>query len=132
MRGAVLALLGVVSIEALAMTAVLALLIWDTFTQPVFSMPSTIALIVIVAIAVAFLVAIVRGIQTGQSWTRGAVVVWQVLQLAAAVVVLQGDMAAWIGWVVALLSLAGLLLVFQRSVTAHLRHRDAELEDASA
>lgn len=127
--GPVMGLLAVVGVEALAMVAVTGLLIFDTVTQPVHSLSSTIALIVLTAIAAAFLLAILRGIIGAQSWTRGATLVWQVLQLAAAVVVLQGDIAAPLGWVFALLSLAGLLLVFSPAVTARLRHADRD-EDA--
>ena len=120
----VLGLLAVVALEALGVIAATGLLIFDVITQPVHSLSSTIALIVLTAIAAVFLVAIVRGIHAGQPWTRGATVVWQVLQLAAAVVILQGDIATPLGWLFALLSLAGLLLVFHPAVTARLRHVD--------
>ena len=117
------ALLVVVAIEALTMLAVAGLLIFEIFTQPSLSVATSIALIALALIATAVLVAVCAGILRGQPWTRSITMVWQVLQAAVAVVILQGDMADAVGWALAGLSLAGLLLVFHPKVTERLRHR---------
>ena len=119
----VMALLVVVIIESLAMLAVAGLLVFEILTQPSLSVASSIALIVLAFIAAGVLFAATVGILRGQPWTRAVAMVWQVLQSAAAVVVLQGDMADAVGWVLAGLALAGLLLVFHPKVTERLRHR---------
>ncbi|MDJ1372544.1 hypothetical protein [Gulosibacter molinativorax] len=111
------------AVEALAMVAVTVLLIFELLTQPALSVPMSLALIVLAVIGVAFLSAIVVGVGKCQTWTRGAIIVWQVLQTATAVVILQGDMAAGIGWALAFLALAILLLTFHPTVTERLRRR---------
>lgn len=117
------ALLAVVAFESLAMVAVAVLLVFEILTQPALSLASSIALVVLAVIVAVVLGAVVRGIVRGEPWTRSITMVWQVLQAAAAVVILQGDMADGIGWTLAGLSLLGLLLVFHPKVTERLRHR---------
>lgn len=119
----ILAIRALIGVEAIAMVAVAALLIYDVLTQPALSLATSIALVVLATIAAVFLAAIFVGIGSGQPWTRGASIVWQVLQTAAAVVILQGDMAQGIGWGLALTALAVLILLFHPSVTDHLRRR---------
>ncbi len=97
------------------------LLVVELMTETPNSLASSIGLVVIAVIAVAALTATLVGIAHRQSWTRSFTLVWQVLQVAAAVVVLQGDMADTVGWVLAVVSLAGLVLVFNPKVTAWLR-----------
>lgn len=97
------------------------LLVFELITTKPLSVASSIGLIVMAVIAAAALVAAVVGMARRQTWTRSFALVWQVLQVAAAVVVLQGDLADVIGWVLAGVSLLGLLLVFSRKVTAWLR-----------
>lgn len=112
-----------VGIEAIGMLAVAVLLIYDVLTQPALSVATSIALIVLALIGAAFLGAIFVGIGKGQTWTRGATITWQVLQTAAAVVILQGDMAQLLGWVIAILALSVLILIFHPAVTEQLRRR---------
>lgn len=109
------------------MCAVSGLLIYELLTQPALSLASSVALLVMAVLAAAALIALTVGVWREQSWVRGPVTVWQVLQVAASVVILQGDIAAWIGWVLAALSLTGLLLSFSAPVGLALR-RDRELE----
>lgn len=117
------ALLGVVLIEALVMLAVAGLLVVDILTLPALSLASSIALVVLALIASTTLLGVFTGILRGQPWTRSITMVWQVLQAAVAVVILQGDMADAIGWGLAGISLLGLILVFHPKVTERLRHR---------
>lgn len=117
----VMALRALVGIEAVAMVGVAIMLVYDVLTQPALSVATSIALVVLAVIAALFLGAIFVGIGKGQTWTRGATIVWQVLQTAAAVVILQGDMAQVIGWALAIVSLVVLVLVFHPAVTQRLR-----------
>lgn len=114
----------VVAVEALFMLFIAGLLVVELMTETPSSLASSIGLVVMAVIAVAALIAALVGIVRRQSWTRSFTLVWQVLQVAAAVVVLQGDMAAAVGWVLALVSLVGLILVFSPKVTAWLRPDD--------
>lgn len=117
------ALLAVVLVEALVMLAVAVLLVVDILTMPALSIASSIALVVLALIATATLLGVFVGILRGQPWTRAITMVWQVLQAAVAVVILQGDMADALGWGLAAISLLGLVLVFHPKVTERLRHR---------
>lgn len=112
-----------IGIEAIGMLAVAVMLIYDLLTLPALSVATSLALIVLAFIGAAFLAAIVVGIRQGQTWTRSAAITWQVLQTAAAVVILQGDMAQLLGWVIAILALAVLILIFHPAVTEQLRRR---------
>lgn len=115
----------VVAAEALFMLFVAGLLVVELMTETPNSLASSIGLVVIAVIAVAALIAALVGIVRRQSWMRSFTLMWQVLQVAAAVVVLQGDMADVLGWVLAAVSLCGLILVFNPRVTAWLRPDDA-------
>lgn len=124
---AVRALSLVVALEALVMVGVTGLLIYDVCTQPALSRASSIALLVMAALAAIALTALSVGAWRMQPWVRGPVTVWQVLQVAAAVVIFQGDIAAWVGWLLSACSLVGLLLSFSPQVALVLQ-RDRETE----
>ena len=123
------ALATLLGIESLIMLAVTALLAYEVITQPAHSMSTSIALLVMALLAAGALGTLAVGVWRMRSWARGPVTVWQVLQVAAAVVIFQGDIAPWIGWVLAGCSLVGLLLVFSSPVAAALR-RDRESDAA--
>lgn len=125
---AVLALAVVLAVEALVMLGVSALLGYEVATQPAVSLASSIALLVMSILAAVALGALTVGVWRMQAWARGPVTVWQVLQVAAAVVIIQGDIAPWLGWGLAACSLAGLLLVFSAPVGRALR-RDREVDE---
>ncbi|SJM54512.1 hypothetical protein [Gulosibacter sp. 10] len=112
---------GLIAVEAVGMLAVAAFLAYETLTRPSLSVASSIALVVLALIGAAFLAAVVVGLARGQAWSRSGGIVWQVLQTAVAVVILQGDMADAIGWSLAAASLCVLLLMFHPAVTQHLR-----------
>ena len=107
------------------MLFVAGLLVVELMTETPNSLASSIGLVVIAVIAVAALIAALVGIVRRQSWTRSFTLMWQVLQVAAAVVVLQGDMADAVGWALAAVSLCGLILVFNPWVTGGVRLDDA-------
>jgi len=83
------------------------------------SFASAIALTVLTAIAAVWLGVIAVNILKGRSWTRGATVVWQVLQIAIAIGCFQGLFARPdIGWALLLPAIAVLLLLFTKPVMA--------------
>src|SRR4051794_27603651 len=108
---------GVVLLEAVAMGVVTVLLIMELLTQPVESLPGAIALIVLAALAVLWLLAMFRGILLRRPWTRGAVFTWQLLQLAIAAGSFQPGVGRQdIGWLLLLPAVVAIALLFTPSV----------------
>ena len=89
------------------------------------SYPSAIALTVLVTIATAWLAVIATNILRGRAWTRGAAIVWQVLQIAVAIGCFQGAFARPdIGWVLLIPAIAVLVLLFTPPVLEAISKRD--------
>jgi hypothetical protein len=107
---------GVVLLEAVAMAVVTVLLLIELLTQPVESLPGAIALIVLAALAVVWLLAMFRGILRRRPWTRGAVFTWQLLQLAIAAGSFQNGGRQDIGWLLLIPSVVAIALLFTPSV----------------
>lgn len=105
------------------MVALTVFLIWEVFSAPKLSLGSSLGLVVLAAIGAVFLAALFVGVLRHRTRVRGGIVAWQVVQAAASVVVIQGDFLPWLGWVLALLSLAALILVNTKSVVEVLRRR---------
>lgn len=83
------------------------------------SFASAIALTVLVVIAAIWLAVIGVNTLRGAPWVRGAIVTWQILQIAVAVGAFQGLFARPdIGWALLIPALAALLLLFTRPVVA--------------
>ncbi len=83
------------------------------------SLASAVALTVLTAIAAIWLAVIAVNVLRGRAWTRGATVVWQVLQSAVAVGFFQGMFARpGVGWLLLLPALVALGLVFTPPVIA--------------
>jgi len=104
------ALLGI----ELAAAAVLAIvLLIDLVAAEPASLATALALTVLVLIAVAWMAATVVGLLRGQAWVRASAIVWQVLQFAIGLGVLQGTFAqpAW-GWPIIAVSVATFVLLF--------------------
>ena len=119
---ALLALAAIVALEALAMTAITVWLIVELLIDTPRSLASALALLVLAAVAAAFLVAAVLGILRRAGWIRGAVLTWQVVQLAVALGAFQGAFARPdVGWLLLVPSVAAILLTFSPSVTRALR-----------
>jgi hypothetical protein len=119
---ALLALAGIVALEALAMAAIAVWLIVELLIETPQSLASAIALIVLAAAAAAFLVAVVIGALRRAGWIRGAVLTWQVVQIAVAIGAFQGTLARPdIGWLLLIPSVAAILLTFAPTVTRALR-----------
>jgi hypothetical protein len=119
---ALLALAGIVALEALAMAAIAVWLIVELLVDTPRSLASAVALIVLAAVAAAFLVAVAISALRRAAWIRGAVVTWQVVQIAVAIGAFQGTLARPdVGWVLLIPSVAAILLTFAPSVTRALR-----------
>ena len=90
------------------------------------SIASALALLVLAAIAAIWLGVIAANVLRGRAWTRGAAIVWQVLQGAVAIGCFQGVLAQPdIGWVLLLPALVVLVLLFTPPVVAATSIRDA-------
>lgn len=83
------------------------------------SFASAIALTVLVVIAAVWLAVIGVNTLRGAPWVRGAIVTWQILQIAVAVGAFQGLFARPdIGWALLIPAIAALLSLFTRPVVA--------------
>lgn len=110
-------LAGVVLVEAVAMAVVTVVLLLDVLTQPAASPASAIALVVLAALAVVWLVAMFVGTLRRRPWIRSAVFTWQLLQLAIAAGSFQAGVGRPdIGWLLLAPSVAGIAILFTPSV----------------
>ncbi|CAN5399092.1 hypothetical protein BH10ACT7_BH10ACT7_09860 [soil metagenome] len=94
-------------------------LVVEIFVATPASYASAVALTVLTAIATIWLGFIAVNILRGRAWTRGATVVWQVLQIAVAIGCFQGLFARPdIGWALLLPAIVVLVLLFTKPVIA--------------
>ncbi|MFU8945670.1 hypothetical protein ACLRGF_02960 [Mycetocola zhadangensis] len=123
-------LTGILFLEAVALVCVVLVLVFDILTQPATSVSSAIALTVLVVIAAIFVSAVAVAMLRRAPWSRGAAVVWQLVQLAIAFGAFQGATAqpAW-GWAILAPTLVALILLFTKSVMATLRRPDVPETD---
>jgi hypothetical protein len=116
------ALLTLLAAEAVAVLGLALFLVWELLTAPADSFAAGLALVILAAIAAAFLIAVVIGAIRLQPWIRGAAVTWQLVQIAVAVGAFQGAFAQPdIGWLLLVPSLVVLVLLFSPPVIAVLR-----------
>ena len=109
---------------ALLAAATVYLLIELLVAEPA-SLTSALALLVLTAIATVWLGFIAANVLRGRAWTRGAAIVWQVLQGAVALGCFQGVFARpEIGWLLLLPALVVLVLLFTPPVVAAISRRD--------
>ena len=121
----VIALIVLVAAECALMLAATVYLLVEILVDTPSSFASAVALTVLTAIAAAWLAIITINIGRGRAWTRGATVVWQVLQIAVAIGAFQGLFARPdIGWLLLIPSLVILGLLFSGPVTAATARRD--------
>lgn len=107
----------VLTIEALALVALVIWLIFDLLVMQPSSYATAIALTVLVAIGAIWLVATAIASLRRVPWSRPSAIVWQVLQLSVAVGAFQGLFArADIGWVLLVPALAVIVLMLRRQV----------------
>ena len=119
---AVWALIVIVSLQAAALTAVSALLLWATITQRSDSLTSAIALDLVVVIFAIAMIIVAIGVIKGKPAARSGAFVWQVLQMALGLASNDGSVFARPDIASALLipSVAAIVLIlFNKSVRAH-------------
>lgn len=106
-------------LECAALAAVTVFLLVELLVATPGSYASAIALAVIALIAAVWLAAIAVNLGRQRAWTRGAAIVWQVLQIAIAVGSLQGPAARPdIGIALLLPAVAVIVLLFTKPVVA--------------
>ncbi|MRX42854.1 hypothetical protein [Agromyces kandeliae] len=112
-RAAFVTVVALLFAEAGALLAVLVWLVVDLLVLEPSSFATAVALVVVVAIAAAWVSAIAVASVRRAPWSRAAAIVWQVLQLSIAVGAFQGLFARPdVGWVllVPAITVIGLLL----------------------
>lgn len=120
----VTALAVIVGAEAASMAGVTLFLVVELFVARPQSVATAIALAVFTALAAIWLSVVVVGVVRGRAWVRGAIVTWQILQIAVAGGAFQGVFARQdIGWLLLAPSLAALVLLFLPPVSRYLSHR---------
>ncbi len=109
----------IVFAECALLLAATIFLVFELLVATPASYASAIALTVLVAIATVWVGFIAQGLLRGQPWTRGATVVWQILQIAVAVGMFQGAFARPdLGWLLLIPSIVVLVLLFTPAVRA--------------
>ena len=119
-RSPLVALLGVlVSIEALLVTAGAMYFLSRIFLETPENLSGAIVIFAITLVIAIGLVATAIGAFRAQTWTRGAIVTWQMLQFAVATSFIQG-IEAWqpLGWLLFVFSAVTVVLLFSRPVVA--------------
>ncbi|PSL38841.1 hypothetical protein CLV49_2470 [Labedella gwakjiensis] len=116
-----------VAMEALALGIAVVVLLVDVVTLTPSSLASAIALIVLTAVAAAWVSWIAVSLRRGAPWARGGAVFWQLVQLAVALGAIQGSFAQpLIGAAIAAPSILVLVLMCTRSVMLHTKRPDPE------
>jgi hypothetical protein len=90
---ALIVLAVIVFAEFLMMAAAVVYLVWELLVDVPVSYASGVALLVLGVIAAAWLAVLVVNILRAAPWVRAGVIVWQVLQIAVAVGLFQGESA---------------------------------------
>ena len=109
-------------LEAALVVGATVFLVVELLTVTPRSLASALALTMLTALAAVWVTAIAIGMLRGRAWSRGAAIVWQVLQIAVAVGAFQGAFARpEVGWPLLLTALAALALLFSRPVVAATR-----------
>lgn len=124
-------LFGLLSLELLMISSLTIALVVELFIGEPESIQTAIALAVLAAIAAVWLGAVLVGTIRGQAWTRGAAVVWQVLQFAVGFGAVQGafsESASVWGWPLIAIAIGTFMLLFAPSVVAATSGR-AERQD---
>ena len=110
-------LAALVSVEALSVLAGAIYFLSRIFLETPKNLSGAIVIFVITAFIAVGLIATAIATFAAKSWTRGSIVTWQILQFAIATSFIQG-IQDWqpIGWALAALSLATVVLLFTPAV----------------
>ena len=117
-RSPLVALLGVlVSIEALLVTAGAMYFLSRIFLETPENISGAFVIFAITLIIAAGLIATAIGTFKSKSWTRGAIVTWQIMQFVVATSFIQG-IQDWqpVGWVLIFFAVGTAVLLFTRPV----------------
>ena len=121
----VVALAVLVFAECALLTAATVYLVVELIVATPSSVLSAVALVVLTAAAAVWLGLLAAHVLRGRAWTRGAAIVWQVLQGAVAIGCFQGVFAQpEIGWLLLVPALVVLVLLFTPQVVAATSSRD--------
>ncbi|WP_168626499.1 MULTISPECIES: hypothetical protein [unclassified Cryobacterium] len=119
-------LVGLLFLECVMLAAAAVFLLFELLTERPASYASAVAILVLTLIAAIWLAFTAVSTLRGHAWVRGAIVVWQVLQLGLAIGSFQGLFARPdIGWLLAIPAVLVLVLLFTKSVMAATARRDA-------
>lgn len=109
----------IVFAECALMVAAALWLILELIIDVPSSVASALALTVLVVIAAIWLAVVGVNTLRGAPWVRGAIVVWQILQIAVAVGSFQGLFARPdVGWALLIPAIVALVLLFTKPVMA--------------
>jgi hypothetical protein len=123
-------LVALLFIECLLVTAAAVYLLIELLIDTPVSYPAAIAILVLTVVAAAWVGMIAIHTLRGRPWTRGAAVVWQVLQGSIGLGALQGLFARPdVGWPLIILSLVVLVLLFTKPVLDATARGDDELAE---
>ena len=120
-RSPLVALLGVlVSVEALLVTAGAVYFLSRIFLETPENLDGAFVIFAITLIIAAALIVTAIGTFKVKSWTRGAIVTWQIMQFVVATSFIQG-IQAWqpVGWALIALSLSSSVFVLKVIFQAH-------------
>jgi hypothetical protein len=116
-------------IECLLVSAGAVYLLVELLIETPQSYPAAVAILVLTALAAVWIGMIALHTLRGRPWTRGAAVVWQVLQASIGLGSLQGLFARPdIGWPLIILSLIVFVLLFTKPVLAATGREDESTE----
>ena len=99
----------VLLVETIIMGAVVGFYLVELFSVPSANLMSSNALFVLLVIGLVLLAITTRGAFRRSSWVRGAAITWQVLLLAVAYLFATGNIVSWLGWVVGVLCILGIV-----------------------
>ena len=124
------ALAVVIFAEAGLLAVLTGLLLVELFTERPQSYASALAILVLTGVAAAWLVILGVSVLRARPWTRGAVLVWQVLQIGVGIGSLQGMMAREdIAWVLIVPAALALALLFSKPVRLATTRPDSDSSD---
>lgn len=116
---ALLVLVGLLTLESIAIAGVCVWLIFELITTRPDTLASGVAIVALGIVAAVWVVATTIGAYRMRTWMRGSVLTWQLLQIAVAFGCFQGQFAVPdVGWALLAPALAAIGLIFTPSVVA--------------
>ena len=117
-------LAALVGLEGLGLLAGAGFFLTQIFVQSSTSLSGAIVIFIITLLVALGVLATAIATLRATSWVRGAILTWQILQIAVAISFIQGtDFWAVIGWVLVALSVASTALLLSKPVVASMTAR---------